>query len=27
MSNDYAWAIENGSTFVRVGRAIFGERK
>ncbi len=27
MSNDYTWAIENGSTLVRVGRAIFGERK
>lgn len=27
MSNDYEWAIESGSTLVRVGRAIFGERK
>ena len=26
MSNDYAVAIEEGSTMVRIGRAIFGER-
>ena len=26
MSHDYPWAIEEGSTFVRVGTAIFGER-
>ena len=26
MSNDYAIAIEEGATFVRVGTAIFGER-
>jgi uncharacterized pyridoxal phosphate-containing UPF0001 family protein len=26
MSDDYAVAIEEGSTIVRVGRAIFGER-
>jgi pyridoxal phosphate enzyme (YggS family) len=26
MSSDYALAIENGSTMVRVGSAIFGER-
>ena len=26
MSNDYLKAINNGSTFVRVGSAIFGER-
>ncbi len=26
MSNDYAVAIEEGATFVRVGTAIFGER-
>jgi hypothetical protein len=27
MSNDFEVAIEEGSTMVRVGRAIFGERK
>ena len=27
MSNDYLQAIKLGSTFVRVGSAIFGERK
>jgi len=27
MSNDYALAIEEGSTMVRIGSAIFGERK
>jgi hypothetical protein len=26
MSNDYAIAIEEGSTMVRVGTAIFGQR-
>jgi len=26
MSNDYAVAIEEGSTMVRIGRAIFGSR-
>ncbi len=26
MSDDYAVAIEEGATIVRVGRAIFGER-
>ena len=26
MSNDYEVAIQNGSTFVRVGSAIFGQR-
>jgi pyridoxal phosphate enzyme (YggS family) len=26
MSNDFGVAIEEGATFVRVGRAIFGER-
>ena len=26
MTDDYGWAVENGSTLVRVGRAIFGER-
>ena len=26
MSNDYAVAIEEGATMVRVGTAIFGER-
>jgi uncharacterized pyridoxal phosphate-containing UPF0001 family protein len=26
MTNDYSIAIEEGSTVVRVGRAIFGER-
>lgn len=26
MSNDYLWAIEEGSTLVRVGTAIFGNR-
>lgn len=27
MSNDYEVAIEEGATFVRVGRALFGERE
>ena len=27
MSNDYLKAIKCGSTFVRIGSAIFGERK
>jgi len=27
MSNDYEVAIEEGATYVRVGTAIFGERK
>jgi hypothetical protein len=26
MSNDYAVAVEEGATLVRVGTAIFGER-
>jgi uncharacterized pyridoxal phosphate-containing UPF0001 family protein len=26
MSGDYLTAIENGSTFVRIGSAIFGDR-
>ncbi len=26
MSNDYEWAVEEGSTMVRVGSAIFGRR-
>ena len=26
MSNDFEVAIQNGSTFVRVGSAIFGQR-
>lgn len=26
MSNDYLWAIEEGSTLVRIGTAIFGNR-
>ena len=26
MTDDYEWAVEGGSTLVRVGRAIFGER-
>lgn len=26
MTNDYQWAVESGSTLVRVGRGIFGER-
>ena len=26
MSNDYKIAIENGSTMVRIGSAIFGSR-
>ena len=26
MTNDYAVAIEEGSTMVRIGRAIFGDR-
>jgi uncharacterized pyridoxal phosphate-containing UPF0001 family protein len=27
MSNDFEIAIEEGATYVRVGTAIFGERK
>ncbi len=27
MTDDYPVAIEEGATIVRVGRAIFGERK
>jgi len=27
MSNDFEVAIEEGATYVRVGTAIFGERK
>jgi hypothetical protein len=27
MSNDYEIAIEEGSTLIRVGSAIFGERE
>jgi hypothetical protein len=27
MSNDFEIAIEEGSTLVRIGTAIFGERK
>ena len=27
MSNDYEIAIQEGATMVRLGRAIFGERK
>jgi uncharacterized pyridoxal phosphate-containing UPF0001 family protein len=27
MSHDYAVAIEEGATFVRIGTAIFGERR
>ena len=27
MSNDYPVAIEEGATIVRIGRAVFGERK
>jgi uncharacterized pyridoxal phosphate-containing UPF0001 family protein len=27
MTDDYAVAIEEGATIVRIGRAIFGERK
>jgi len=27
MSNDFEVAIEEGSTMVRIGTAIFGERK
>ena len=27
MSSDYEDAVENGSTFLRLGTAIFGERK
>ena len=27
MTDDYAVAIEEGSTIVRIGRAIFGERQ
>jgi uncharacterized pyridoxal phosphate-containing UPF0001 family protein len=26
MSEDYAVAVEEGATLVRIGRAIFGER-
>jgi uncharacterized pyridoxal phosphate-containing UPF0001 family protein len=26
MSNDYIEAVKNGSTFVRIGNAIFGDR-
>ena len=26
MSHDFPWAIAEGATFIRVGRAIFGER-
>jgi PLP dependent protein len=26
MSGDYAWAIEEGATIVRVGQAVFGAR-
>ena len=26
MSNDYVWAVEEGSTMVRIGSEIFGER-
>ncbi len=26
MSNDYEWALEEGSTMVRIGTALFGER-
>jgi len=27
MTNDFETAIEEGATYVRVGRAIFGERE
>jgi uncharacterized pyridoxal phosphate-containing UPF0001 family protein len=27
MTDDYAVAIEEGATIVRIGRAIFGERQ
>jgi uncharacterized pyridoxal phosphate-containing UPF0001 family protein len=27
MSHDFDVAIEEGATFIRVGRAIFGERR
>jgi hypothetical protein len=27
MSNDFEIAVEEGATYVRVGTAIFGERK
>jgi len=27
MTNDYSVAVEEGATLVRVGTAIFGERK
>lgn len=27
MTNDYEWAIEEGATMIRIGTAIFGERK
>jgi uncharacterized pyridoxal phosphate-containing UPF0001 family protein len=27
MTDDYALAIEEGATLVRIGRAIFGERQ
>ena len=26
MSNDYIWALEEGSNMIRVGQGIFGER-
>ncbi|MCC6701202.1 MAG: hypothetical protein IT221_06745 [Fluviicola sp.] len=26
MSGDYKWAIEEGSTMIRVGSSLFGER-
>ena len=27
MSNDYIYALQNGSTMLRIGQYIFGERK
>lgn len=27
MSGDFSWAIEEGSTMVRIGSALFGERR
>ena len=27
MSDDYEWAVEEGSTMVRIGRGLFGERE
>ena len=27
MSSDFEWAIEEGATMVRIGTAVFGERK